>query len=329
MLLEAFQEYCDISDNFDVANKKIDVFVESTLRKLDINKDEAQLKVITESGTEDDLIFLEEAAEDGAILKIKNAVSATIEAFKEFINNLKSKVIRIICNAETKNVLKKVESKVKLNPILARKKVKVIDKSKPLKIINKYKSFADSSISKVKAGAITEMTITGISTARDNYSREYKLAVAGEAALVAVAISKLIADVNSEYSQLPHHIDNIDKESSAILNNLLGSLDKEESAVAKGAFTACANFRTKVAKDEANEHVDSIMNKLSVLKREVIKVKDPYDGKTIIDTRESTDDDIDGLFDGFLESADDDFDSYAMESASDAKSLLDELDSLI
>ena len=331
MILEVFQEYCDISDTFDVRNKKLDAYLESTIRQFNIHTEQAELKVMQESGTIDDLEYLMEEANDGALAKVKAVIQKIIDAFKQFISDIKSKVVRIICNKETKSTLNKVQQKIKFNPILARKKVKVVDKKKPLKVIKEYQSKCDKHISQVKAGVFKEKEIQSIYSDKEKYDADYKKAIAGTAALVTVAVSKLIAEINAEYGQLPKHIDGIDKDTSEVLKNFISTLDKEEKAVAKGAYTACANFRTKLAKDEVNEHVDAIMQKLSVLKKEVLKVKVENVEESAIDEGYSEDDSLDGLFDGIMESTDYDdgfnYDEF-MESASDADDLLDGLDNL-
>lgn len=330
MLLDVFESYIDMVDDFEVKNDKVSAYIEATLRELEINEEKSELKVLQESGTEDDLEYLYAEAENGALEKIKKAIEAAIRAFVEFIKNLKSQIIRMITNAETKAVLKKVGTKVKLNPFIGRKKVKVIDKKKPLAVIAKYKSKTDSKIAKVSSGVFKEKDIESITSDRNAFENEYKHAVAGAAALVTTTVAKLMADIDREVSELPKHIDKIDKETSAVVEKLVAGLGKEEAAVVRGAYTACANFRTKLGEKEAAEHVDSVMYKLKVLKSEVLKYKDPNAGKIQAKiAKESYDDTFDDLLDGFEESEaeyDMDDDSYYEYSADD---LLDELDSLL
>lgn len=330
MLIEAFEEYIDIVDTFENRNRTLDAYVESTMRDLDVFYDEAELKVIKESGTEDDLNYLYTEAEGGVIEKIKKAVQAVIKAFVEFIKNLKSKVIRLVTSAETKLVLNKVEKKVKLNPFLARKKVKVIDKKKPLKVIAKYKSKADSHIAKINSGVFKEKEITAIHNEKSSFDNDYKAAIAGTAALVTTTVAKLIVNINSEVSSLPDHIDSIDKETSSVVDKLIGALDKQEAVAVQAAYTTCANFRTKLGEKEASEHVDAIMYKLKVLKSEVLKGGgDVNDRKTQAKpVKESADfDDIlDGFdenLDEFDESVEEDYDGFS------ADDLLDELDDIL
>ena len=125
--VEAMQDYIDITDKYSLDLMKIDAYIESVMSELDINMQRSELKVLTESGTDDDLTYLYEAAEEGAIVKIKKAVVAVVEAFKKFISDLKDRVVRIIVTKTTRDTLSKVEKKVKLNPFIAKKKVKITD----------------------------------------------------------------------------------------------------------------------------------------------------------------------------------------------------------
>lgn len=318
MMLEGFANYLNISDDFDDINIKIDAYCEHVLDELDMNYEASELKVMEESGTDADYEYLIEEAENGAVTKLSNALKKVIDAFKEFISSIKSKVVRLICNANTKTVLKKIEKKLRINPFLSKKKVKIIDKKKPLAVIAKYKSTADKSIAKIKAGAFAKVDITSISSAKDAYAHAYKAAIAGAAALTTVTVGNLVKMINKEYSDLPNHIDHIDKETTQVLRNLITSLDSEEAAAVKAAFTAAANFRTKLGKDETNEHVDAIMNKLSVLKKDALKIPDAKVVQ-VVNTNESYDDfdDFSDDFDMYGESYLDDYDYEYEESYED------------
>ena len=315
VFLEAMSDYIDISDEFDKANMTVTAFVESVCADLDINIQKSELKVMTESGTDDDLAYLVEAATEGAIAKIKKTVQVIIEAFKKFISDLKDKVVRVVVNKTTRDTLSKVEKKVKLNPFIARKKVQVVDKKKPLAVIEKYKNKCDKNIAKVKGGIFKQSDVEGIFKDRDDFEKDYKAAVAGTAAMTTITVANLIKTINSELNSLPKTIDSIGKETTEIVERFCDSIEDDEVvASTRAAYSACANFRTKLGKYESNEHVDFIMQAISVLKKEVAKIK----GNTEADVaKESTEgDDFDGA-ESFFE------DGY------DSESLLAELEDLL
>lgn len=315
VFLEAMSDYIDISDEFDKANMTVTTFVESVCADLDINIQKSELKVMTESGTDDDLAYLVEAATEGAIAKIKKTVQVIIEAFTKFISDLKDRVVRVVVNKTTRDTLSKVEKKVKLNPFIARKKVQVVDKKKPLAVIEKYKNKCDKNIAKVKGGIFKQSDVEGIFKDRDDFDKDYKAAVAGTAAMTTITVANLIKTINSELDSLPKTIDSIGKETTDIVNRFCDSIEDDEViASTRAAYSACANFRTKLGKYESNEHVDFIMQAIGVLKKEVAKIK----GNTEADVaKESTEgDDFDGA-ESFFE------DGY------DSESLLAELEDLL
>ena len=315
VFLEAMSDYIDISDEFDKANMTVTTFVESVCADLDINIQKSELKVMTESGTDDDLAYLVEAATEGAIAKIKKTVQVIIEAFTKFISDLKYRVVRVVVNKTTRDTLSKVEKKVKLNPFIARKKVQVVDKKKPLAVIEKYKNKCDKNIAKVKGGIFKQSDVEGIFKDRDDFDKDYKAAVAGTAAMTTITVANLIKTINSELDSLPKTIDSIGKETTDIVNRFCDSIEDDEViASTRAAYSACANFRTKLGKYESNEHVDFIMQAIGVLKKEVAKIK----GNTEADVAKEyvEGDDFDGA-ESFFE------DGY------DSESLLAELEDLL
>ena len=294
--MEAMGNYISVSDSYDSANMKIDAYIESVASEMNINIQKSELKVMKESGTDFDFYMLKEAAEEGAIVKIKKAITTAIEAFKKFISDLKDRVVRVIVTKTTRDTLSKVEKKCKLNPFMRKKKVQIIDKKKALKVINKYKSKCDSDIAKVKAGIFKQTDVESIFKDRDDFDHDYKAAIAGAAGLVTITIGELIKQINSDLNELPNVITKVGKETTDIVEKLCDSLNDESvEASTRAAYTACANLRAKLGKAEANEYVDSIMSGMSILKKEVNKLKGNVEADV---AKESTyvDDQIDSIF---------------------------------
>ena len=315
--VESFSDYIDLTNEYDVASRKIDTYLEYAINELDINLQKSELKVLTESGTDEDLKYFSEAAEEGAIVKIKKACIAVIEAFKKFISDLKDRVVRVIVTKTTRETLDKVEKKVKLNPFIRKKKVQVTDKKRAMKVINKYKAKCDKNIAKVKAGIFNQTAVEGIFKDRDDFDREYKVAVTGAAALATFTVGELIVKVNSELNELPNVVSKIGKETTDAVEKLCEGLADEDAATStKAAYTACANLRSKLGKAEANESVDFIMQAMSVLRKEVAKIKGSIESDV---ATESYDD-----FDSFDEDID-----HLYEESYDSEALLTELEDLL
>lgn len=274
MFQEAAEDSLAIDKSFDIRMMKLDSFTESVDRELAINIAKAELKCMLEDGTESDLAYLEEAAEEGALAKFKKMIQAVIDAFKEWVSQKKTKVISKIASKEARTVLAKTEKKVKINPILARKKVQVMSSKKPLGVINSYKSRNDKVLAKTVKGIITESTMKTIMDTKESFREDFKKSIAGTAATITVTVAALLSELNTEIDKLPSYVDKMEGSTSQALERLKATCSEEAASAATAATNAAANFGAELAKEEINVVIDSIMNKMSVLKSQVIHMKE-------------------------------------------------------
>lgn len=300
MYQEAAEDSLAIDRAFDIRMMKLDSFTEAVDRELSINMAKAELKCMMEDGTDADLAYLEEAAEEGALAKFKKMIQAVINAFKEWVSQKKSKVISKIASKEARLVLGKAEKKVKINPILARKKVQVMSSKKPLGVINSYKSKNDKVLAKTVKGIISESTMKTIGDTKESFREDFKNSISGTTAYVTVTVAALLAELNSEIDKLPSYVDKMEGSTSQALERLKTTCTEEAASAATAATNAAANFGAELAKEEINVVVDSIMNKMSVLKNQVLHAKDT-EINNVKPVKESADDfDSDELSDTFF-----------------------------
>ena len=317
MYQEAAEDSLAIDRVFDIRMMKLDSFTEAVDRELSINMAKAELKCMMEDGTEADLAYLEEAAEEGALAKFKKMIQAVIDAFKEWVSQKKSKVISKIASKEARLVLGKAEKKVKINPILARKKVQVMSSKKPLGVINSYKSKNDKVLAKTVKGIISESTMKTIGDTKESFREDFKNSISGTTAYVTVTVAALLAELNSEIDKLPSYVDKMEGSTSQALERLKTTCTEEAASAATAATNAAANFGAELAKEEINVVVDSIMNKMSVLKNQVLHAKDT-EINNVKPVKESADDfDSDELSDTFFGGTASVFEEDAFEESAD------------
>lgn len=290
---EAAENYRKLSKAFDVSMMQVDAYMEACDREYNLHLKQAELKCLKENGTMDDYAYLESAAEEGAVAKIRKVVDKIIKMWENFISTVKTKIIAKIASAETRQVLSRAEKKVKLNPLLARKKVKIRDIRKPLGVIKKYKASTDKAAARAVKGLFTETNLKTLQDSKELFREEFRNAIAGEVALTTITIAALLTKLNSEVEKLPSYVDGMGKNHSAILEKLKVTVGAEAAASATAATNACAAFSTEIAKAEVNTHVDAIMNMIAVLKDAVIRQKGNKDVKAI---EESAEDQIDEGF---------------------------------
>lgn len=306
---EAADDFGKIKKSMDLGIMKVDAFAESVERELRMNYAQCELKVMKESGTDDDLAFLEDAAEEGALGKLKALIDKIIQMWKEFVSNLRNKVVTKIASKEARTTLTKAEKKIKLNPILARKKVEVLNIKTPLGIINSYKSKVDKITAKVVKGLTVEHARETLAQTKDSFREEFRPAVAGKAAVMILTVAAVVTALNKEIEKLPTFLTTTEKEHTAILERMKSSSSQETAAAATAATQACANFRTELAKEELNQHIDYVMSLMDGLKKNVMKAQGNTPMKGVKDIKESADFDFDGFDDddSFEESSDNDF----------------------
>lgn len=303
---EAAVDSLVMDKDFDIRMMKLDSFTEAVDRELSINLAQAELKCMMEDGTDDDKAYLESAAEDGALAKLKKMIQAVIDAWKAWISQKKTKVISKICSAEARSILAKTEKRVKLNPILARKKVEVMDGKKALGVIHSYKSKNDKILAKTVKGVLTENTMKTLVDTKEAFREDYKNAIAGSAGSTMITVAALLAQLNAEIGSLPSYVDKMENTTSQALERLKSTCTEEAAAAATAATNAAANFAAELAKEETNVMIDSIMNKMAVLKSQVLHGKDTV-VNTVKPIKESADDadNTSFAFDQFCESTDD------------------------
>ena len=104
-----FDIFDEMTNEIDMKLLKLQLFNEAAKREFELNKQQAEIKVLKESGTQSDLNMLYEAAEEGLINKMQRSLKAAIEALKEFIKKIIDKIKSIFQSKQGKETLDKME----------------------------------------------------------------------------------------------------------------------------------------------------------------------------------------------------------------------------
>lgn len=172
----SFQEVVNsmMNDSYECAltMEKCNIFIEASFREYDINCEEANLKVIKESGTDEDLKYLYEAAKEGLIVKLKRAIQKMVAALKEFIQRIVDKVKVTYGSKKAKEAMDKFEDLSKTNPKIKKIKIKVHDTEAEVKAIDEALSKLKAEESKVKAGAKTDKISDNVNTIKENCEKK-------------------------------------------------------------------------------------------------------------------------------------------------------------
>lgn len=296
--INAFLE--EANHKFDVTNAKIDVYTESVLGQFEINCKKAELKVLTESGSMEDLHYLEEQAEGGAMEGIKKAIDKIIETFVNFVNEIKLKILTLIAKKETKKTIDDMEKKIKFNPFLSNKSVQIENTQKQLKVVAWANAELAKLISKIKSGK--EVAVEEA----DKIFNEFKARMKSASGVESAVKTKLRDAASMLHKAGDNMADQIDK-FSKITKELINDAKASAGELHKNAATTLKNIASKasaVGKEAITAIVNFWKSTVSVIRSAVSKIKDkPESDET---TNESTvDSELTSLEDEIMESVGD------------------------
>ena len=254
---------------YDLTMMKVNAVMEAAHRELAINYEEAELKVMQEAGTSEDLAFLYEAAGNGLVETAIKTIEKIKDAIIKWFSDMKDKIIEMLSKKEVDETLDKIEKKCKIFPLLGRKKVVVEDIEEHEKLADKY--FAKLGKLKAKFAAGQDVKAEEVEEVRDSFLKEHGKAIGiGAATTVTVAaLVTLIAAKKGKLSGVMNDIkgkavDGIDATKAAT-----GKLAKTIGAGTSAVGNALARAYSTVAKVASESVLDTFRNWISALKENV------------------------------------------------------------
>lgn len=128
----------EINSAYDINTMRINAVVEAANRQREINFHEAELKVMQESGTDDELAMLIEAAESDFVENIQKALDALRQAVIKFFSECRQKLVDLMSKRDDANKLDQLEKRMKLIPLIGKKKVMVEDYDAEISLAKKH-----------------------------------------------------------------------------------------------------------------------------------------------------------------------------------------------
>lgn len=282
------QYLTESSSEFDLTMMKVQAVCEAAQRQLVINHNAAEIKVMQESGTDDDLRYLYEAADKSYDDTMNKAIDKIINAFTEYYHKMQSKVINLVRKKETTDVVDKIEKQIKMFPLLGKKSVIIENTEAQVKACDEYLS----KLAKLKAKAKSGQTISAedVSALQNSFSDAH-------GKVMGVASSKTVK-ASAAFTLLKSRMKSLDKDVTAVYNagkKDLEDLKKVDSAIG----SALARAISTISKQKMDDLVRGVANINPQLKKafgkadkEVSKDKDGEKKKGLMGLfkKESTDD---------------------------------------
>lgn len=318
MLSQTVDKYLtEISNNYDITNMKIRAVMEATARQFNINCAEAELKVMQENGTTDDLAYLYEEANENLITKATATIKKIIEAIRKFFKDLKDKIISLFTRKDVNENILKIEKKVKMFPLLGRKKVLIPDLDGIVKLRDETNAELNKIIAKAKGGQqVTEDDVDNVKKSfLEKHGKQIGIAAAITVTLsVALIILKkymdnvgpIVADCDETALDICNQCD--DAVSRGIISPKLGTKIAETASTVgkvssettvRGVNDTMHSVATSIRRS-SNTVVDSkAMRKLT----KVSESYDSWDDISISDSDIDFEEDVDDIFDDIMSDA--------------------------
>lgn len=262
-MIELINKYLyEAEQNFDLTMMKVDAVSEAAIRQYNINCASAELKVMQESGTDDDLAYYCEEAEKGFVASLVAILEKIKDAIVKFFSELKDKMLSLFTRKETNDAIEKIEKKVKIFPLFGRKKVMVPD-------VNAQKKEAEKAMSKlarIKARLFSghKVSVDEVDEVEKSFMEAHGKQI-GVAAAATVTIGAALAYLKSIMKKAPEDCKGLNKAAKDMLDDckkLAGISDAENASVIRALAGAVAS----ISKTTASGLVGSVKRTMTSIK---------------------------------------------------------------
>ena len=195
----------EINSAYDINTMRINAVVEAANRQREINFHEAELKVMQESGTDDELAMLIEAAESDFVENIQKALDALRQAVIKFFSECRQKLVDLMSKRDDANKLDQLEKRMKLIPLIGKKRIMFEDYEAEVALAKSNLKKLDGLTAKLRGKQ--EVDASAVAAVKKSYDEDHDDLIGASNAMVAPIndavklAKKMIASGNSELKE--------------------------------------------------------------------------------------------------------------------------------
>lgn len=212
--LEFVQAEETAESRFDTIMSKCNAFLEASYNRYNINLKEARLKVLTENGNYDDLVYLENEASEGLLARTKKTVEKIIENLKEFFKNIIDAITGFFDDIKVKNTLKKAEKLSKDNPEIRKMTVEVPDIEAIDKVDSEHCDKTKRRLVRAKTSSISGKDIDDMTADEADYNKKISkakkativISISAVVSLIGVYLAKVKSANTKEYDNVANNV---------------------------------------------------------------------------------------------------------------------------
>ncbi len=302
-----------------IALMEAGAMLENAIEETNLFIEEAQFKVTTEGGTDEDLRYFREEAKAGFIASAKDILLKIVDTIKTFFSELKEKVIKLFAAKDIDANLEKVEKKIKMNPILKNKKIKINDGEKKCDAIKEHKTNLSKLLAKCNSGE--DVSVDDVEEEEEKFNKAW---IAAAGATVVLTFGAVIAAVKKARDDLGKAIGDAEDDIMSRIKSAQKKVDKVADPEKAATLTKLCQSAAKAARKEGDTILSNMLDMWKAVKNAVSRSRDadddvfdesvnPYEG---LDLDEDLGDDIpEGDIDDFINALDElsDDDEYPVD----------------
>lgn len=235
-------EYMSASIRLD----RLSLFAEASLAEYNINRKEAQLKVLKESATDDEYYSLLKEAEESFIDRAKNTIKKFIDTVKQFIDKCKERIVKLITDLKTSKLIQKIKDAFSKHPEIKSEEIEYTETDDAIKAL-------DNGIAKLNIKA-TKVSAVGASDGdadeiRDIFEKtmqevsskiKYAVKMPLETAVKYLERLSSETEVDNEIGGLPNNDP---------LNTMVGKVDDAPDSETADTMVTAASCMSKAKKE--------------------------------------------------------------------------------
>lgn len=264
-MTELMEKYlAEASAIYESTSMKVEALMDAAGRQLAINHNEAELKVMKESGTDDDLNYLYEEADKSFVETAVKAIKKIQESIAKFFADLRDKILTMLSEKDAKGTLNKIETKVKMLPLVGRKKVPIED----IEAADKACDEAEASLAKLAAKKKAGQNVTSedVAEVEKSFLEKHGKAIGAGAAILITASALIVA--------LKKHVGSMNSETKAIEASTSRDLaayttlaEKANDPKDVSFWQAISRARARVGKEKGNNKFRWFSNGMNAIKK--------------------------------------------------------------
>lgn len=235
--------------NYGIAMSKNDVFMEDVMSELEINIKKCNLRVMQESGTFDDLMYLEAGAVEEAKGKIGAAIDHVKSTLEKFFLKINTAITSKINEVKGNKIVEEFKSKIKFSPKIRNKTVEVIDGADTIKKLDAVKAELAKLVAKIRSGASVP------ADAIAECGKRIAEITSSASKTVSMSVNKAVDKIGTMAGSMKSTLQKLQSDAFALI-------DEAKSAAGKVASETSAHLReiAKHVSDIAREGTNATVN---------------------------------------------------------------------